>query len=70
MSYERAAEIASRVTYSTAGGTFVAGISLNEWAAIVGMIATIGAFCLTWYYKAQHLKLAQRRASFPIEDGE
>lgn len=60
MSYEKTAEIASKITYTSAGGTVVAGLSLNEWAAVVGIVVTIGAFVVNWYYKHKHYELAER----------
>lgn len=61
MSYEKAAEIAGKITYTSAGGTVVAGLSLNEWAAMVGIVVTISAFVVNWYYKAKHYELAKQR---------
>lgn len=66
MSYEKAAEIAGKAAYTSAGGTFIAGISLNEWAIIVGIVATVVTLLMNWYYKQKHLELA--RHHFELED--
>lgn len=68
MSYEKAAEIASKASYTSAGGTLVAGLTLNEWAMIVGIVATIASFGLNWYYKQKHLDLARRDINAMVED--
>ena len=62
ISYERAAEIAGNAAYTSAGGTIVAGLSLNDWAMVVGIIATIATALLNWYYKQKHLEIARRNA--------
>lgn len=66
MSYEESAAIASKASYASAGGTFVAGISLNEWAIIVGILATIITLAMNWYYKQKHLEIARKH--FDVED--
>ena len=66
MSYEKAAEIASKATYTSATGTLVAGISLNELAIIVGIAATVISLLMNWYYKQKHLELV--RHHFELED--
>lgn len=68
MSYEKAAEVASKAAYTSAGGTFIAGISLNEWAILTGIAATIITLLMNWYYKEQHLKLARIHAE--LGDGD
>lgn len=66
MSHEQAAIIASRTSYITAGGTVFAGLELNEWAVVVGIVATIITLLMNCYYKQQHLKIA--REHFDVED--
>ena len=68
MSYERAAEIAGNAAYTSAGGTIVAGLSLNDWAMLVGIIATITTALLNWYYKQKHLEIARRNAGLDDDD--
>lgn len=66
---ERAAEVAGKVAYTSAGWTFVAGLSLNEWAIIVGIAATVLTLCMNWYYKQKHLDLARKHVG-AIDDDE
>jgi len=66
MSHEQAAAIASKASYASAGGTIYAGFELNEWAVIVGIVATIITLAMNWYYKQQHLKIARKH--FDVED--
>lgn len=68
MSYERAASLASKASYTSAGGTVVAGFELNEWAIIVGIVATIVTLLMNWYYKSKHLKLSERLARERFDD--
>ena len=53
----------------SAGGTSVAAFTLNDWAIIVGIVATIATTLLNWYYKHKHLQLAKHRAE-PEGDGD
>ena len=70
MSYEQSAEIAGKAAYASAGGTFVAGISLNEWAIIIGIVATVVTLLMNLYYKQKHLDLARKRLIDMDDDGE
>jgi hypothetical protein len=71
MSYERAADLAGKASYTSAGGTVFAGFELNECAVIIGIIATLITLGLNWYYKQQHLKLSRRLAREHIDfDGD
>ena len=70
MRYEQSAEIAGKAAYASAGGTFVAGITLNEWAIIIGIVATIVTLLMNWYYKQKHLDLARERLFDMDDDGE
>lgn len=59
MSYEQSAAVTEKAAYTSAGGTMVAGFTLNEWAIIIGIIATIVTLLMNWYYKQKHLDLAR-----------
>ncbi|WP_267370802.1 HP1 family phage holin [Gilliamella sp. B2838] len=39
---------------------YLGSLSLNDWAVIVGMFATIFGFIITWYYKHQEFKLKKQ----------
>lgn len=60
MSYEKAAQVAERASLASAGGTGLAAFTLNEWAILVGIVATIVTTLLNWYYKHKHLQLARK----------
>ena len=45
----------------SAGGTGVAAFTLNDWAIVIGIAATVATTLLNWYYKHKHLQLARRR---------
>ncbi|WP_423783803.1 HP1 family phage holin [Frischella perrara] len=32
-------------------------LTLNEWAVVIGMSATIFSFLINWYYKHQEVKI-------------
>lgn len=68
MSYERAASIAGKASYTSAGGTVFAGFELNEWAVIIGIAATIITLLMNWYYKAKHLALSEKLARERFDD--
>ena len=68
MSYERAAEVASKAAYTSSGATAMAGFTLNEVAMVVGIIATIVTLAINWYYKQKHYELA--RNSYQSTDDE
>ena len=61
MSSERAAQVAERAALMSAGGTGVAAFTLNDWAIVIGIAATVVTTLLNWYYKHKHLQLARRR---------
>jgi len=58
----QAAEFAGKSPYYAAGGTVIAGFALSEWAALMGILATLLTVVINWYYKEQHLKLARGQA--------
>ena len=68
MSYEKAAQVAERASLASAGGTGLAAFTLNEWAILVGIIATVVTTLLNWYYKHKHLQLARKHIS--LENGD
>lgn len=73
---QRAAELAGKtadtlttVTKVTAGGTIIAGLSVEQWtsicgliAAIIGIFATIIVSSVTVYYRRKEYKLKEARA--------
>ena len=61
MSSERASQVAERAALMSAGGTGVAAFTLNDWAIVIGIAATVATTLLNWYYKHKHLQLARQR---------
>lgn len=73
---QRAAELAGKTadtlttaTKITAGGTILAGLSVEQWtsicgmiASIIGIIATILVSSVTIYYRRKEYKLKEARA--------
>ena len=70
MSSERAAIVAERAALMSAGGTGVAAFTLNDWAIIIGIAATVATTLLNWYYKHKHLQIARQRAESDGDDDE
>lgn len=70
MSYEQSAAITEKAAYTSAGGTMVAGFTLNEWAIVIGIIATIVTLLMNWYYKQKHLDLARKMLNPSLIDDE
>lgn len=70
MAYERAAQVAERASLASAGGTGIAAFTLNEWALVVGIIATVVTTLLNWYYKHKHFQLAKQRGELTEGDAD
>ena len=50
----------SAAAYGTGSGMIlVGGMSLSDWAIIIGIVCTIGTFAVNWYYKRQEFLLRQ-----------
>jgi hypothetical protein len=50
-------ELTSRAPFLGVAGT---GLTLNDIAAIVGIVVALATFLLNWYYQHQHFKLRKR----------
>lgn len=62
------AEVAAqKITYATAGGTVLLGLTANEFAAIGGLLVAVLALLvnagINIYFKRQHLRIARERAT-------
>ena len=53
--------MASNVTYITSGAALIAGLTLNEWVAIVSIVLAIATFSINWYYKHKTLKVTTNK---------
>jgi hypothetical protein len=59
------------VTAVVSGGIKYFGLSASEWTlvfAAVGAVVAVAGFFVSWYYKAQALKLARQRMLSALED--
>ena len=50
-------------SYAASGGALIAGLSANEFAAVVGAGCAILTFGANLWFKLQHLKLARARVA-------
>lgn len=57
---ERAADV---LTYASAGGTIIAGLSLSEWGVVLGLVLSLCFGAFASYIKYQHLILAREQAA-------
>jgi ABC-type microcin C transport system permease subunit YejE len=64
---EKAAEIGSKVQYTGATGSIIAGLALSEIGVIIGIIVGICGFFVTWYYKHKAFTLYKKRHDIEIE---
>ena len=64
------ADVAGRTTVATASGTVVAGLTLNELAAVIGIAATLLTLCINLIYQHLHYRLKRERLALDDEAGE
>ncbi|MGX8939615.1 phage holin [Symbiopectobacterium sp. Eva_TO] len=38
----------------------MAGLTLGDWAIIVGMVCTVGTFAINWYYRRKEYQLREK----------
>lgn len=63
------------LTYGSAGATVFAGLTLNDWAIIVGIAVTVISLfanvAINIYFKRAHLKLAEEQFAerMPVSEG-
>ena len=65
---EKAADIGSKVQYTGATGSILAGLALSEIGVIIGIIVGICGFFVTWYYKHKAYKLMLKRHNLEIDE--
>ncbi len=58
---------ASPATYVASGTAFVFGLTVNEFAAVAGIVVAVATFCLNWYYKERAAKALEQSLK-PKED--
>lgn len=47
-------DISSMTAYGTSSATIIVGLTLNEWAAIAGIIGVIATYGTNLYFKIKH----------------
>ena len=53
----------SAAAYGTGTGMIlIGGLSLSDWAIVIGIACTIGTFAINWYYKRKEFQLMQDQA--------
>ncbi len=68
--------ISSLVTYSASGAAIIGGLTLNDWAAVIGSVVAVAAFIHNVLHKRALRRIAMmhhhQRDADPIleEDGE
>lgn len=58
--------VADKTSPSAYAGSALAvmgGLSVNEWAAIVGIILGVATFAVNIYFKSQHLAIERKKGS-------
>lgn len=62
--------ISSFITYSASGAAIVGGLTLNDWAAVIGTVVAVAAFIHNILHKRAMRRIARghyhRRADDPI----
>ena len=63
--------IASKASYVASGGAIIlGGFTLQEWAAIVGVMTAIGTFGVNWYYQHRRLQLVRQDVETVTPNGD
>ena len=53
----------SAAAYGTGTGIIVVGgLSLSDWAIVIGIVCTVGTFVINWHYKRKEYRLLQAQA--------
>jgi len=60
----------SNFMFGTAGFSFFAGLTLNEWAALVGIIVAILGLAINAWHKHKMRQLERERLDFEIKQAK
>ena len=56
----------SAAAYGTGTGIIVVGgLSLSDWAIVIGIVCTVGTFVINWHYKRKEYRLLQAQSHQP-----
>lgn len=50
--------------------SFFSGLSINEWASLIGIGLGVATFLVNWYFKNEELKLKSKRQNDNDEEGD
>ncbi|WP_052123788.1 phage holin [Gallibacterium anatis] len=50
--------------------SFFSGLSINEWASLIGIGLGVATFLLNWYFKNEELKLKRKQQNDNDEEGD
>jgi hypothetical protein len=56
------------ITYSASGAAILGGLTLNDWAAVIGSVVAIAAFAHNVMHKRELRKIARANCTLPIEE--
>ncbi len=56
---EKLSDIATATTYTGGGITVFGYLSAHDLALFAGVLIALAGFCVNWYYKYKHYKLAE-----------
>ena len=54
-------ELAEKTSYTVSAGAALAGLTVNEWVALIGVGCAVGTFLVNWWY--QHRAYMDRHDS-------
>lgn len=55
--------------YGASLTTTLAGISINEWVAISGLVIGVATYVTNFWFKREHLKLARKQMNEEVKNG-
>jgi len=59
---EKISQVITQASYTTSGGATAIGVlTVNEWAAICGVILATATFAVNWHYKRKHYHLIKQQ---------
>lgn len=50
--------------------SFFSGLSINEWASLIGIGLGVATFLVNWYFKNEELKLKSKQQNDNDEEGD
>ncbi|WP_409026016.1 holin [Gallibacterium anatis] len=50
--------------------SFFSGLSINEWASLIGIGLGVATFLVNWYFRNEELKLKRKQQNDNDEEGD